>query len=552
MHFPNPDGRSRVHVQTDVPAQPAARTEVPRARRWGLRVAIVAVLLTGAAGASAALRVRYLPDALVLPGVIVDGERIPNGADAAKVRAIIETHAAALAARKVLLVMSGKAEPVAETTLGALGVRVDVDETMRIATRIGKVGDVLTRAETAKAARKGRIDVPLRVALDRDVAVPVLEKIKEAEDTQPVSARLDLEKHATIAEKEGRYIDIDATIAKIEARARDPESNGIAVEMPVVLFAPRVSSAFLKSLDISTVVAEYETFFSRGGDQKKRGKNIDNAAQKLDGLVMSPGELVSFNDVVGERSEANGFQKSWEIFKGEMVEGVGGGTCQVASTFHAAVFFAGFDVLERLPHSRPSAYIPMGLDSTVVYPAVDLKVRNPYDFPIVVHAKTEGGKLHIELLGKTHPVDTRFGRELVSTASYKRKVVEDAALSGKKVLVKQHGINGFRIKRSRVLKYADGRRKTETSTDFYPPTTEIYHVPVGFDVSLLPALPGGDGEDSDSGGAPAATPVAARASATTCADCNNSTDGVEFVNGPGAHTPTNAQVNPQKTMWMNR
>ena len=118
--------------------------------------------------------------------------------------------------------------------------------------------------------------------------------------------------------------------------------------------------------------------------------NIDAAASKLDGLVLEPGELFSFNAVVGDRSEENGFQKSWEINKGEMVEGVGGGTCQVASTFYAAAFFSGLDVLERLPHSRPSAYIPMGLDSTVVYPAVDLKVRNPHSFPVVVHAKTIG------------------------------------------------------------------------------------------------------------------------------------------------------------------
>ena len=103
--------------------------------------------------------------------------------------------------------------------------------------------------------------------------------------------------------------------------------------------------------------------------------------------------MVSFNAIVGDRSEENGFQKSWEIFKGEMVEGVGGGTCQVASTFHAAAFFGGLDVLERLPHSRPSAYIPMGLDSTVVYPIVDLKLRNPHPFPVVVHAKTDGNKL---------------------------------------------------------------------------------------------------------------------------------------------------------------
>jgi hypothetical protein len=193
--------------------------------------------------------------------------------------------------------------------------------------------------------------------------------------------------------------------------------------------------------------------------------------------------------VVGDRSEANGFQKSWEIFKGEMVEGVGGGTCQVASTFHAAVFFGGLEVLERLPHSRPSHYITMGLDSTVVYPAVDLKVRNPHPFPVVVHTKTSGNTLRVELLGKTKPVKVTFGRDVVATLPYTRKVVEDSTLPSNRVVVKQHGIKGYRIKRTRQIVYADGTKKVEDSTDFYPPTTEIYRVPAGFDESKLPLCP---------------------------------------------------------------
>jgi hypothetical protein len=274
---------------------------------------------------------------------------------------------------------------------------------------------------------------------------------------------------------------------------------------------------------------------------------------------------MSFNDVVGERSEENGFEKSWEIFKGEMVEGVGGGTCQVASTFHAATFFAGFDVLERLPHSRPSAYIPMGLDSTVVFPAVDLKVRNPHPFPVVVHAKTIGGKLRVELLGKYRPVSVEFGREILSTLPYKRKIEEDPAINGRTVVVKQHGIKGYKIKRSRLFVYPNGSRKKEDVTDTYPPTTEIYKVPVGFDVALLPPLPGGDGEDADLGGNPSATPPSARAPAAAGGTEVVATSGasspesgatgepqrdVEFVDAPGAHAPTAAQRDPSKTIWL--
>ena len=532
----------------------------PRAgRRWGLRIALVAALLLTVGGAGAGLRAHYLPSRYVVPGLAIDGERVPEGADAADVRSMVETRAAALSARKVALTMPGSDQPVLEGTLGELGLRVDVDATVAVASRVGHDGDPWSRAQITRDARAGHIDIPLQVRIDRDVAFPRLDTLKETTDTEAVSARLDLDKHATIPEKDGRYVDPDATVAKLEVFARERLAKTDRIELPVATFAPRISAAYLKNLDISTVMAEYETFFSRGGEQKRRGKNIDNASQKLDGLVISPGEMISFNTVIGERSESNGFAKSWEIFKGEMVEGVGGGTCQVASTFHAVAFFGGFDVLERLPHSRPSAYIPMGLDSTVVYPAVDLKVRNPHPFAVVVHARTEAGKLRVELLGKMRPVEVSFGREVVSTVAFKRKVVEEPSLSGKKILVKQHGIKGYRIRRSRLMKYPDGTSKKEDATDFYPPTTEIYHVPVGFDVGLLPSLPGG-GEDSDLGGNPSATPPSARApssSSTLPATATASTEikpgeGLEFVDAPGAHAPTSAQRDPTKAIWLKR
>lgn len=561
MSFPPPPNP---HVRT--PSRPPAAIYVrpsepeKKGRAWGLRLGLVGGLLALVAGAGAGLRMHYLPTAYVAPGLIIDGERVPDGADAAKVRSFVEGRAAALASRKVELAMPGVEAPIMSTTLGDLGLVVDIDETVAVASRIGKDGDAWSRVQLTREARAGRIDVPLRLTVERAVAFPKLDALKETTDTEAVSARLDLDKHATIREKDGRYVDPDATVARLEAMARDRGAADRArVELPIATFAPRISSAYLENLDISTVMAEYETFFSRGGEQKRRGKNIDNASQKLDGLVISPGEMISFNTVVGERSEANGFQKSWEIFKGEMVEGVGGGTCQAASTFHAAAFFAGFDVLERLPHSRPSAYIPMGLDSTVVYPGVDLKVRNPHPFPVVVHARTEGAKLKIELLGKMRPVEVSFGREVAATIAFKRKVVEEPSLSGKKVLVKQHGIKGYRIRRSRVLKYPDGTSKREEATDFYPPTTEIYHVPVGFDVALLPALPAGAGEDSDLGGNPSATPPSARgpssspASSTVTASTtigDKPAEGLEFVDAPGAHAPTSAQRDPSKTIWL--
>jgi hypothetical protein len=126
-------------------------------------------------------------------------------------------------------------------------------------------------------------------------------------------------------------------------------------------------------------------------------------------------------------------------------------------------------VVERLPHSRPSAYITMGLDATVVYPVVDLKIRNPFAFPIVIHSFTEGGKVTFELLGKERPAKVVFGRHVLAWRPYTRKVEEMPGLSSDKIIRKQHGIRGFKILRTRTITLADGTVRKEHNVDVYPP-----------------------------------------------------------------------------------
>ncbi len=504
------------------------------------RVAICIGIVGTAAGTLAWQKNARFPDALLLPGVRVDGEAVR----AENVDAVVHEHVQQLLSRTVLLTVLGESKPVKTASLAELGVTVNEARAVALAKSYGHTGDPLGDMEAAEKAKNGLIDVPLETSVDASKVIAMLAPLKDELDTTPASARLDLDNRTIIPEKNGRSLDPWGTVIGVQRAAVDPTITSILI--PATSFPPRVSKEVVASIDVHAVLAEFETYFSRSGDQARRGQNIDNAAHKLDGVVISPGEVLSFNAVVGDRSEENGFQKSWEIFKGEMVEGVGGGTCQVASTLHAAAFFGGLDVIERLPHSRPSAYIPMGLDSTVVYPAVDLKLRNVHAFPIVLHAKTEGNKLKIQLLGASKPVKVSFAREVEKTIPWSRKVEEDERLLGNKVIVKQHGIRGYRIKRTRTEVFPDGSFKKESTTDYYPPTTEIYEVPVGFDVALLPPLPEPPTED-DSTATPA--PVACTGD---CKHADNPGSDVTYVDAPGTHTPVAAQTDPAKTLTLTR
>lgn len=141
------------------------------------------------------------------------------------------------------------------------------------------------------------------------------------------------------------------------------------------------------------LIGSFETRYRYVGKYAGRASNIETATSRLN-RDLKPGEILSFNAAVGVRNVRNGFVTAPGILMGRVVEDVGGGTCQVASTVHAAARMSGVYVMERRPHSRLSKYIEPGLDATVSFPAgcmeippkncelIDLKIQNPYTHPI--------------------------------------------------------------------------------------------------------------------------------------------------------------------------
>ena len=364
------------------------------------RLISTASLLALVGGTLGYARITLLPSGRVLPGLRVDGFTVPDDVarDDGKLAGYLAARVESALARTVE-VRAGKSTRT--TTLRDLADPPDTLALARTVRAIGREGTLAHRIDLALRARRGAIDVPI-VLRPRTEAIEKLAAGMKGEIDEPsADAKLDLAAHTVVPDRDGHSLELDGAVVAIDAAIGTRASEALRwdpaapaqttplspIDLSVTATPAKVLASTLKEIDISTVVGTFETHFGRNGDQAPRAINIEVASKKLDGLVLKPGELVSFNGIVGERSESNGFKMAWEIFKGEMRPGFGGGTCQVASTFHAAAFFGGLDILERLPHSRPSAYITMGLDSTVVYPVVDLKVKNPHDFPVVVHSK---------------------------------------------------------------------------------------------------------------------------------------------------------------------
>lgn len=135
-----------------------------------------------------------------------------------------------------------------------------------------------------------------------------------------------------------------------------------------------------------------------GRSAEGRVINIKLASEKLDGTILMPGEILSFNDTLGDSNlPSGGWQLATVIVGKEFVQGYGGGICQVSSTLYNSVLRAGLQVEERYTHSLPVGYVEPGQDATVSYPELDFRFRNNLNQPVRLRALIENGLVTCKL-----------------------------------------------------------------------------------------------------------------------------------------------------------
>lgn len=145
----------------------------------------------------------------------------------------------------------------------------------------------------------------------------------------------------------------------------------------------------------SNIIGTFQTvLINKDSD---RIKNIELAAQKINGYVVEPGGIFSFNGVVGERSIAKGYKKAKIIVDEEYEEGIGGGVCQLSSTIYNAAQKAGMVIVERHSHSKDVHYVSKGKDAAVNYGTMDFKFKNNKDYPVQVKAGLKSNKVYVSI-----------------------------------------------------------------------------------------------------------------------------------------------------------
>ena len=179
------------------------------------------------------------------------------------------------------------------------------------------------------------------------------------------------------------------------ALAQAAPGEEIRVQMEVI--KPEMDAETLRAHLFQDVLAEAHTNHTRITD---RTTNLKLACAEIDGTILLPGDVFSFNDVVGERTEEKGYKEAIAyVHGGESEPTVGGGICQVASSIYYAVLQADLKTIEREPHMYLVDYVPSGMDTTIYWGYIDYKFENNSPYPIKIEASVSGGQVHIVLLG---------------------------------------------------------------------------------------------------------------------------------------------------------
>lgn len=336
-----------------------------------------------------------------------------------------------------------------------LGLKADLAGTLKDAYGIGRNGKLTGRLqETYLSLTRGR-KLTMRINLDDQKLVRVLNTLSREIHVSPQGTQLEIAGNKVkIIQKgiEGKELLLKETKDRVKSVLAKGDNN---IELAVIKVKPGLTEEMLAQFKPIDVIASFNTGFNPLEDERNR--NIEIAANSLTGYVIRPGETFSFNQVVGPRSEEEGYKKAMVIINNRFVPDWGGGVCQVSTTLYNTALLADMEIVERREHSRPVKYVPPGRGSTVAYGLIDLRLRNQLKKPVIIWTKTERDNLTVYFLGAKDS-----GKEVIIESTGYMEIIprivtkESNNIPWGQEVVEEKGSGGYRVTTWRIVKQ-DGK-----------------------------------------------------------------------------------------------
>ncbi|MFR2533872.1 MAG: VanW family protein [Clostridia bacterium] len=313
---------------------------------------------------------------------------------------------------------------------------------------------------------------------DKHITIPIEQVMPKAIDIEKIHEEIYKEaQDAYVSENPVEvhpHVDgIDFAISIEEAKELLQEDKEEYV-IPLKITIPEKTTEKLGEEAFPTVLGEYTTIYDVSN--KNRSINLELASDKINGTIVLPGETFSYNKTVGERTIAQGYKEAAIYSGGKVVDGIGGGICQLSSTLYNTVLYANLEIISRTNHRFLTSYVPTGRDATVSWGTIDFKFKNTRTYPIKIVSSVKNGVVKIGIYGiqEEKEYQVTIQSTVTETIPYTTNYIEDDTLEKGNQVIEQKGANGAKSVTYKIVTYHGIEvSRTVLSNDTYSPLEKI-------------------------------------------------------------------------------
>lgn len=423
-------------------------------------------------------------DKLICNGVKI-GDVDVGGLTKEEASGIIDDYIKGLHERSVTIQV---ADHRVETTFQELGFTAGANDYVDQAFNIGKKGNILQRLRELNKVEKNGKTYELEYNLSQDAIREFVKKECSKYDVKAKNSKLKLKNGKFRATKEcdGHEVQVDKTVEVIEQALTNYDSEEpVSVDAVIETTKPKYTKEMVSKCQ--DLLGSYATTYATS--TAARATNVKTAAEYIDGTVVYPGKTFSTIKVIRDRTEENGYQSAAEYSSGKVVEGIGGGVCQVSTTLYNAVINAELEVVERSPHSMVVGYVDVSRDAAISGDYKDFKFKNNTDVPIYIAATADGSTLSFRIYGQETRAENRtieFESEIIETIQPGKDVeTVDETKPESYRAVTQSAHVGYKAKLWKLV-YIDGVQTEKVEVNYSAYSAEPQYVTVGKKAKATP------------------------------------------------------------------
>lgn len=340
---------------------------------------------------------------------------------------------------------------------------------------------------------KGTTGIKIKEDEIKNQIITAIEKLEEkdtiitipVENVEPDEIDLEKIRNEIYKEPEDAYVSKNPTtvhphINGVDFKITMEEAKKLLEEdkkeytIPLKITIPSKTINDLGEEAFPDLIATYTTRYD--ASNYNRSNNLAIAAKKINGTILMPGEIFSYNKVVGARTIEAGYKEAGAYAGGGVVQSVGGGICQISSTIYNTALLANLEIVDRSNHQFQTSYVSASRDATVSWGSLDFKFKNTRSYPIKIEASAKNGIAKVSFYGIKEETEYEviIQPQILSYIPYTVKYIEDSTLEQGKEIVEQAGYNGCKSEAYRILKL-NGKvvSKTLLSRDTYDPMQRI-------------------------------------------------------------------------------